>query len=228
MLRTFVSSLPILSGFLSTALAGAAGYNDPEQQSCSKGALNYLACHNGIPNKCLPEIAPQAVEFCSRYLVVTSTRLATSNRVKTVTVTTTQTLGKTATKTSVSTTATTAIQTSTVTTTTATSTTTVTAYAAPSVTVSTLVPRDAPGPHCDLNEKKLTRLPAEKLSSVCKCLGVKPTTVVATATTAVTSTSVCTFTFTHLLSFISNLARWPFYHIRSFISKTTKLTRDCL
>jgi hypothetical protein len=179
---------PVLLGFfVSTALGHD---NNAGGGFCIKRALNHLSCRYHVPHACIPELATQAVDFCSSYLGVTSTTLVPGPQVTTVTTTKTQTLEATATETSTSTAETTTTEISTATTTTATSSTTLTSLAPPQVSV--VVPRAAALSDCPpLSEIPLTRVPAPILRSLCNCLGITAaTTVVVPETAAASSTTV--------------------------------------
>ncbi|KAK1749866.1 hypothetical protein QBC47DRAFT_439541 [Echria macrotheca] len=189
---------PLLLSFVSTALGDLGS-----DAFCSKKALNYLACRNGIPLSCIPAIATQAAEFCSGFLAVTATSVTTASQVTTVTVTQTLTSGTTATETSTTVAETTTTEISTATTSSITGTTTVTSFVPPDVV--SIAPRGQAMLGCSsLSEEKLNQIPSENLASVCKCLSVTATTVVviqtatasSTATAPASSTTTSTFMVT--------------------------------
>lgn len=187
-------------GWLPTTLGG---FNTIGEEACPGHALGYLA-GDLRKARCIENIASQASEFCSSYLSLPATSLATTFQFNTVTKTFTEILtsGTTAitTSTSSSVTTTTTISTSIITS--ATGTTTVaTSYVPPPPFTVTVGRRD--NPKCpDLPIKQLSHLPAALLSSACRCLGTASTTtvltrtVVASATTTTSTTRTTTSTTT--------------------------------
>lgn len=182
---------------LSTAFGNGA---PPCGERCSK-ALSYLAgsCRAPFPPSCINDIHSQAVEFCSSYLSLTATSLATTTGLTTITVTESDTVESTVVETSTTTTATTTTEIST-STDIALSTVISTSYIPPPV-VTVTVKRRGPATSCpDLATRTswLAQRPASKLSSICSRLGVTATTISSTATVSSTATSSETTTTTDI------------------------------
>ena len=171
-------------GLLPTALGG---FNTIRGETCTRRALEYLACNAPQPS-CIENVASQARAFCSSYLSLPVKSTTTKTQFNTVTRTSTRIVTSRATviKTSTSTSVTTRTETSTSITTGATATTTApTSYVPP----ETVAARRRSAPRCaDLPRQKLARLPAAKLSSACRCLGITAKTKVSTRTAVASST----------------------------------------
>ncbi|KAK4449832.1 hypothetical protein QBC34DRAFT_437889 [Podospora aff. communis PSN243] len=192
-----LASAVVAGASLSTALGGVGPFCG---EQCGK-ALGYFAgsCRTPFPPTCFDSFHSQAVEFCSSYLSLTATSLATATGFTTVTVTETDTVESTVVETSTTTTDTTTTEIST-SITLAVSTTTTTSYIPPPIVTVTVKRRGGAPASCpDLSTRTswLTRRPS-KLSSLCSRLGVTATTVASTSTAISTATSSDATTTTEL------------------------------
>lgn len=160
-MHRFVVLAAATLGFAVATLA-----RDLSGANCGVEGLGYFACYHPFPQHCVEQVSEQAVAFCSRYLSSTTTATATASQISVVVKTLTTTAVATTTEVS------TALITS------PTSTTTTTSYEPPEIITVTVKRRDAPHFCPRIYEKILSRKPADKISSVCSCLGVTATTVV--------------------------------------------------
>ncbi|KAK0631590.1 hypothetical protein B0T14DRAFT_5001 [Immersiella caudata] len=177
----------------------AAALRPPFPNQCSvEGALKYFTCSGYVPPWCVSDLKAQAIEFCEDYLAVepVTTTLTTVTPIESFTVT----------ETSVTSTTTTEL-----TTTTETSTTLTVSFTTTVVTSTSIAPfpvvvtekKRGVATCSSLATGRLLHHPASRLSHLCSCLGVTPTTstVTVSATTApastvlVTSTTVTTIIF---------------------------------